>query len=532
MWRAAVEFRGNPPSTHNIVVLPNHSADDVSLRLAIQLQSTWTSGELWCQLKDKKEQQVGKGKKVFPLLENGANLFFLPSPVSVVPLVVLLDRKAGPEKKEDEGEGLKEELEELKQELETARSDAEKELAQAKDDAEKELAETKEIFEKEIADLKASSNEEVEELKKELVETRKESTKEVDALRQQLEEAMREGAAPSVSASSKGDDEEVSRLAKERDDARGAASRLASQLEDALLQVTSLRQRLVTAGPMTKEQLAEAKQEQQRIAELERVARGEGGSSSDADHDRIKKEREAELTNLQAAALDKKRMFEEKAEKVVSGERDMTPEEKARRAELDSMRQGSQAGAKKTFFDESAAAASSSGAAPLSPSSSEARATLDKIRERRATLMKGASQPIVVAKESEQQTVSPASPASDLVTKLRERRNTELKAAVVEEQASSPAAVVVAVPAPTVSAKRDASLSYVPGLSCKELNKSPKTAIAAAAANDPGYDILDLSGNTMFLMKHRDYAKELGQALAKNTVIREVHLKAVDLDKV
>jgi hypothetical protein len=66
----------------------------------------------------------------------------------------------------------------------------------------------------------------------------------------------------------------------------------------------------------------------------------------------------------------------------------------------------------------------------------------------------------------------------------------------------------------------------------KELNKSPKTAIAAAAANDPGYDILDLSGNTMFLMKHRDYAKELGQALAKNTVIREVHLKAVDLDKV
>ncbi len=213
-----MEFRGNPPSTHNIVILPIHSSDDVSLRLAIQLQSTWTPGELWCQLKDKKEQQVGKGKKVFPLLENGASLFFLPSPVSAVPLVVLLERKAGPETKEDEDEGLKEE-----QELETARSDAEKELAQAKDDAGKELAEMKEMLEKEIADLKASSNEEVEELKKEL-ETRKESAKEVDALRKQLEEAMREGAAASsISAPSKVDDGEVSRLTKERDDARGFA---------------------------------------------------------------------------------------------------------------------------------------------------------------------------------------------------------------------------------------------------------------------------------------------------------------------
>jgi hypothetical protein len=61
---------------------------------------------------------------------------------------------------------------------------------------------------------------------------------------------------------------------------------------------------------------------------------------------------------------------------------------------------------------------------------------------------------------------------------------------------------------------------------------NPRVVIAAVAANDPSVEIVDFSGNTMFSIKHREYAKELGLALAGNTVVKEVHLKSVDLDKV
>ncbi len=81
----------------------------------------------------------------------------------------------------------------------------------------------------------------------------------------------------------------------------------------------------------------------------------------------------------------------------------------------------------------------------------------------------------------------------------------------------------VAAAAPSLSG----SSSAVP-----DLNKNPKSAIAALAANEASYEILDLSGNTMFSMKHRDYAKELGAALRNNSVVKEVHLKSCDLDKV
>ena len=65
----------------------------------------------------------------------------------------------------------------------------------------------------------------------------------------------------------------------------------------------------------------------------------------------------------------------------------------------------------------------------------------------------------------------------------------------------------------------------------KAMNKSPKIAIAAVLANDPEYDILDLSGNTIFAMKHSQYSADLAAALKDNTHIREIHLKKVDLDK-
>jgi Ran GTPase-activating protein (RanGAP) involved in mRNA processing and transport len=62
-------------------------------------------------------------------------------------------------------------------------------------------------------------------------------------------------------------------------------------------------------------------------------------------------------------------------------------------------------------------------------------------------------------------------------------------------------------------------------------SKNPKASIAAVAANDEALQVLDLSGNTMFSMKHREYAKELGAALVGNTHLRELHLKSCDLDK-
>ncbi len=44
--------------------------------------------------------------------------------------------------------------------------------------------------------------------------------------------------------------------------------------------------------------------------------------------------------------------------------------------------------------------------------------------------------------------------------------------------------------------------------------------------------MLDLSGNTIFGMKHRELCKELGAALRSNTHLREVHLKKCEVDKV
>ncbi len=66
----------------------------------------------------------------------------------------------------------------------------------------------------------------------------------------------------------------------------------------------------------------------------------------------------------------------------------------------------------------------------------------------------------------------------------------------------------------------------------REFNKSPKTALAAVAANEPSFDIVDLSGNTIFQMKHREMCRELSAALRNNCYVREVHLKQCDVDKV
>lgn len=41
----------------------------------------------------------------------------------------------------------------------------------------------------------------------------------------------------------------------------------------------------------------------------------------------------------------------------------------------------------------------------------------------------------------------------------------------------------------------------------KEFNKTPKSAVDAAAANDPSFSVLDLTGNTVFSMKKKEYCE-------------------------
>ncbi len=577
---AAVEFRSanGSVSLHNVVVLPNHSADDVSLRLAIKVGSlAWRSGQLlWRGAEGGEETPVPRSDKVLPLLKKKNQLVFVSSAeetnaaAAATEAVIAVPAAVAPVQNEGEIAELKEELEEAKKELEEAKQEAEKELSQAKEDAARELSEAKEALEKEIADAKASWQSEVDELKKELADTKAEAEKEADSLRKQLEEAASgvvsvPSESPAVALSDSGSEKHVAQLAealariavleKERDEAAEAAARRANQAEDLLSEMTVLKQRFpaFTAGPLTKEQIAAAKAETARLEELERIARGEGGSSSEADRDRVKREREAELVKLQTAALDKKRMFEEKAEQTVTGEREVTAEEKARRAELESMRTGIQAGSKKSFFDDAASAVAAS--VPLvSPTSAGA----EKMRQQRAATLKSVVP--LPAKAAPESAVSPQA-AAEPMPKVRERRNTFDKLAAVSSSGAVPVTAEGTAVAATAAIssgdadegastaavadqqqpsekqpKRDSSSSSIPQLGGpaynKEMNKNPKTAIAAAAANDPEYDILDLSGNTMFLMKHRDYAKELGGALAGNTYIREVHLKSVDLDKV
>ncbi len=47
----------------------------------------------------------------------------------------------------------------------------------------------------------------------------------------------------------------------------------------------------------------------------------------------------------------------------------------------------------------------------------------------------------------------------------------------------------------------------------KDFNKTPKAAVDAAAANDPNFSVLDLSGNTVFSMKKKEYCEMLAEAL-------------------
>jgi hypothetical protein len=66
----------------------------------------------------------------------------------------------------------------------------------------------------------------------------------------------------------------------------------------------------------------------------------------------------------------------------------------------------------------------------------------------------------------------------------------------------------------------------------KAHNKSAKVAIEAANANDPTYSIVDLSGNTVFGMKHREYCQLLGNAIKCNTHIVQVKLSKCTLDAI
>ena len=64
----------------------------------------------------------------------------------------------------------------------------------------------------------------------------------------------------------------------------------------------------------------------------------------------------------------------------------------------------------------------------------------------------------------------------------------------------------------------------------KEFSKSPKVALEALQRNDPDFSILDLSGNTILGMKHREYCQEIAEALKTNTHIVEVHMARATLD--
>jgi hypothetical protein len=82
----------------------------------------------------------------------------------------------------------------------------------------------------------------------------------------------------------------------------------------------------------------------------------------------------------------------------------------------------------------------------------------------------------------------------------------------------------------------------------KEYNKQPKLALDAAgeclssevlsisdievAKNATAFSVLDLSGNIMFQMKHKEYCTILGAALKTNTQLREVHLSRCAIDTV
>lgn len=54
----------------------------------------------------------------------------------------------------------------------------------------------------------------------------------------------------------------------------------------------------------------------------------------------------------------------------------------------------------------------------------------------------------------------------------------------------------------------------------------------AATSNDPNYSVLDLTGNTVFSMKKREYCELIGEALKKNTHITVVRLAKCTLDAV
>jgi flagellar biosynthesis GTPase FlhF len=139
------------------------------------------------------------------------------------------------------------------------------------------------------------------------------------------------------------------------------------------------------------------------------------------------------------------------------------------------------------------------------------------------------------------------------VQEALQKEMTAAKVAVTEQKSPSES-VVFAAPAPktTVAEKvatlrRSGSTAGEPGTLRRsgstaaeggsgslrgEGKNTPRMMIAAVASNDPTVEMVDLSGNTMFLMKHREYTKELSQALARNSFVKEVHLKSVDLDKV
>lgn len=61
-------------------------------------------------------------------------------------------------------------------------------------------------------------------------------------------------------------------------------------------------------------------------------------------------------------------------------------------------------------------------------------------------------------------------------------------------------------------------------------NKTAKTAVEALRANDPSYSVLDLTGNTVFAMKHTEYVQQIADALRTNTYVTEVRLGKCELD--
>jgi hypothetical protein len=81
-----------------------------------------------------------------------------------------------------------------------------------------------------------------------------------------------------------------------------------------------------------------------------------------------------------------------------------------------------------------------------------------------------------------------------------------------------------------LSAPASSSAATPSDESHKRFNASPKSAVEAIRANDPSYTIVDLSSNSIFAIKHREYTEQLADALRTNTYVKEVHLAKVDLD--